>query len=322
MIESDLTIAIPDMISNSYFPIVAASELGYFKREGLDVRLELISPGDKAFAALHSGAVHLVGAEAHTALAVFPDWSGVKLICAQSQGMYWFLVMRSDLMIERGDIASVRGRRIAAAPWVEMGLRRMLVAVGIDPMRDLEIVTLPEILDRQVNTGVTLARALEDRRIDGFWANGMGAAVAVHRGAGSIVLDVRRGDGPPGCFDYTLPVVAATDHFLSAASDTAEAVIRAIAATHAALRRDVGLATLAAERLFPPLEADLIRNLVQLDLPFYDTSLSEYTVQNLNAFAFDMGLLKQPVPFDKVVATIMSGAAKHDVVQAVILPPG
>jgi NitT/TauT family transport system substrate-binding protein len=113
----------------------------YFKREGLGVRLELISPGDKAFAALHSGAVHLVGAEAHTALAVFPDWSGVKLICAQSQGMYWFLVMRSDLMIKRGDIASVRGRRIAAAPWVEMGLRRMLVAVGIDPMRDLEIVT-------------------------------------------------------------------------------------------------------------------------------------------------------------------------------------
>jgi hypothetical protein len=92
--------------------------------------------------------------------------------------------------------------------------------------------------------------------------------------------------------------------------------------THAALRRDVGLATLAAERLFPPLEADLIRNLVQLDLPFYDTSLSEYTVQNLNAFAFDMGLLKQPVPFDKVVATSMSGAAKHDVVQTVKLPRG
>jgi hypothetical protein len=27
-----------------------------------------------------------------------------------------------------------------------------------------------------------------------------------------------------------------------------------------------------------------------------------------------MGLLKQPVPFDKVVASSMSGAAKHDVV--------
>jgi NitT/TauT family transport system substrate-binding protein len=310
MIKTDLTIAIPDLISNSYFPIVAASELGYFKREGLEVTLELISPADKAFAALHSGAVDLVGAEAHTALAVFPDWSGVKLICAQSQGMYWFLVMRSDLAIERGDIASVRGRRIAAAPWVEMGLRRMLVAAGIDPVRDLEIVTPAEILDRQVNTGITLAGALEERRIDGFWANGMGATVAVHRGAGFVVLDVRRGDGPPGCFDYTLPVVAATDHFLSVASDTAAAAVRAIAATHAALRQDVGLAMLAAKRLFPPLETDLIRNLVELDLPFYDTSLSKHTVEKLNAFAFDMGLLKQPVPFDKVVATSMISAVK------------
>jgi hypothetical protein len=79
MIKTDLTIAIPDLISNSYFPIVAASELGYFKREGLEVTLELISPGDKAFAALRSGAVDLVGAEAHTALAVFPNWSGMKL---------------------------------------------------------------------------------------------------------------------------------------------------------------------------------------------------------------------------------------------------
>jgi hypothetical protein len=35
-----------------------------------------------------------------------------------------------------------------------------------------------------------------------------------------------------------------------------------------------------------------------------------------------MGLLKQPVPFDKVVATSMSGAAKHDVVQTVKLPRG
>src|SRR5258708_34185207 len=121
--------------------------------------------------------------------------------------------MRSDLMIERGDLASVRGRRIAAAPWVEMGLRRMLFAVGIDPLRDLEIVTLPEILNRQVNTGVTLAKALEERRIDGFWANGMGAAVAGHRGGGPVALDVRRGGGALGCFNYTPPVVGGTELF-------------------------------------------------------------------------------------------------------------
>ena len=62
-----------------------------FKAEGLDVELELIFPVDKAYAALRDGAVDFVGGSAHSALAAFPRFKGVKLICAQAQGMYWFL---------------------------------------------------------------------------------------------------------------------------------------------------------------------------------------------------------------------------------------
>ena len=74
-----MKLAVPDMISNSYFPAIAAIELGFFKKEGLDVELELIFPVDKAYAALHSGAVDFVGGSAHSALAGFPEWQGVKL---------------------------------------------------------------------------------------------------------------------------------------------------------------------------------------------------------------------------------------------------
>ena len=41
-----MKLAVPDLISNSYFPAVAAVELGFFKHEGLDVSLELIFPVD------------------------------------------------------------------------------------------------------------------------------------------------------------------------------------------------------------------------------------------------------------------------------------
>ena len=92
-----MKLAVPDVISNSYFPAAAAVELGFFRREGLDVSVELIFPVDKAYQALREGTVDLVGGSAHSALAAFPEWDGVKLICAQAQGMYWFLVMRSDL---------------------------------------------------------------------------------------------------------------------------------------------------------------------------------------------------------------------------------
>src|SRR6476660_4847223 len=115
-------LAVPDIISNSYFPAVAAIKLGFFREEGLDVSLELIFPVDKAYAAMRDGTVDFVGGSAHSALAAFPEWRGVKLLCAQAQGMYWFLVMRSDLKPQRNELGIVKGRSIGAAPWVEMGL--------------------------------------------------------------------------------------------------------------------------------------------------------------------------------------------------------
>ena len=37
-----MKLAVPDMISNSYFPAEAAIELGFFRDEGLNVSLEMI----------------------------------------------------------------------------------------------------------------------------------------------------------------------------------------------------------------------------------------------------------------------------------------
>ena len=50
--------------------------------------------------------------------------------------MYWMLVVRSDLDAERGDIDAVKGLSIGAAPFVDLGLRRMLTEWGIDIEKD------------------------------------------------------------------------------------------------------------------------------------------------------------------------------------------
>src|SRR6202165_3078132 len=154
-----MKLAVPDLISNSYFPAVAAAELGLFRAQGLDITIELMSPVDKAYAALRDGAVDFVGGSAHSALAAFPQWEGVKLICAQAQGMYWFLVMHRKLGVARGNVAGVKGRSIGAAPWVEMGLRRLLIESGIDLIRDgVKIAPVPGALAAGVNFGVTEAK--------------------------------------------------------------------------------------------------------------------------------------------------------------------
>ena len=280
-----MKLAVPDVISNSYFPAAAAIELGFFREEGLDVSLELIFPVDKAYAALRDGAVDFVGGSAHSALAAFPEWRGVKLLCAQGQGMYWFLVMHADLKPARGDIAIVKGKSIGAAPWVEMGLRRLLIEAGIDPVRDgVSIAPVPGAQGAGVNFGVTAAKALEERKIDGFWANGMGAEVAVRRGVGTIVLDVRRGDGPKPCFNYTMASIATTERLIANAPDAAAAAVRAIVKTQAALRADPERATAVGRKLFPPSEAALIAELIRRDVPYYDASISEDFVAGMNGF--------------------------------------
>ena len=298
-----IKIAVPDMISNSYFPVLAACELGFLRAQGFESSLVLMSPADKGYQALKDGEVDFVAAEAHAALAVFPRWRDMKLVCAQAQGMYWFLVMRADLGAKRGDLRCVRGRRIGASPWVELGLRRLLIEAGLDPDQEgIAIAPIPGGLELKVNTGVTAVEALESRVIDGFWANGMGAEIAVRRGAGTIVLDVRRGDGPKDAFDYTLPVVATTDRLIQNSPETAAAMIRAVVASHAALRNDVSLAAAVGGKLFPPTQAELIAGLVARDLPFYDASLFRHSVATLNRFARDVGLLDCDPSYEDVVA--------------------
>ena len=299
-----MKLAIPDMISNSYFPAIAAIELGLFKREGLDVELELIYPVDKSYAALREGTVDFVGGSAHSALSAFPRWQGAKLLCAQGQGMYWFLVMHRDLGGKRGDVEVVKGRRIGAAPWVDFGLRRLLIEAGIDLERDkVTIAPVPGAQGAGINFGVTAARALEERKIDGFWANGMGTEVAVRRGAGTVVLDVRRGDGPKPCFNYTMASIATTDQLIKRSPDAAAAAVRAIVNTHAALKTDPARATEVGRKLFPPSEAELIAELIRRDLPYYDASISRTFVAGMNQFSRDVGILTGDVAYEDIVAT-------------------
>jgi ABC-type nitrate/sulfonate/bicarbonate transport system substrate-binding protein len=299
-----MRIAVPDLISNSYFPAVAAVELGFFKAEGLDAQLELLFPVPKTMEALRDGRLDFVAGAAHATLSAFPEWRGARLLAALAQRMYWLLVVRSDLGARRGDVSCVKGLRIGAAPGPDAGLRRLLVEAGLDLERDgVQIGPIPGTNEPGVSFGVTAAKALEAGALDGFWANAMGAEVAVRRGVGTVVLDVRRGDGPPAALSYTFPALVTTEQMIEREPDTVAAAIRAVVKTQQALRADPSQATAVGTRLFPPMEADLIAGLIERDVPYYDPSISEENVVSLNRFAQDMELLSASVPYDRVVAT-------------------
>ncbi len=299
-----MKLVLPDMISNSYFPAIAAADLGCFAAEGVDIDVELITPVDKSYEYLRDGTADFVAGSAHSAVHAFPEWDGVKLIAAQGQGMYWFLIMRADIGAKRGDLSAVKGRKIGAAPWVNLGLRRMLEAGGIDIVRDqVEIIPVPGFVGAGMNFGVMAAQALEDGKIDGFWANGMGAEVAVTRGVGTMVLDIRRGDGPKGCFDYTFASIATTDKLIAEQPDAVAACVRGISRVHRLLKAEPERAFEVGKKRFPPSEAALITTLIKRDLPYYDASISPHTVTAMQTFLQEVGKQGAAKPYDAVVAS-------------------
>jgi ABC-type nitrate/sulfonate/bicarbonate transport system substrate-binding protein len=302
-----MKIATPDLVTNSYFPALAAEELGLYREEGLDAHVELL-PSLGAVNALRDGAVDFVAGNSHSTLLAFPGWKGAKLVVTLSRGTPWLLVMRTDLAVRRGDVAVVKGRRIAAAPGPDRAFLRLLAESGIDPARDgVAIAPPPGALDPGASFGVLAADALERGIVDGFWANALGSETAVRRGVGKIVVDVRRGDGPAGAGDYTFAALSTTDALIARDPASVSAAVRAIVKAQRVLKKDPARATEVGRRRFPPAAAELIATLVERDLPFYDPTISEAAVAATNRFAQALGLLTAPVGYDDVVAKGVRG---------------
>ena len=306
-----MKVVIPDLVSNSYFPTIAAVEMGFFKEEGLDAELELIYPVDNCYRALRDGKCDFVGGSAHSVPSAFAEWQGAKLLGTLAQGTYWFLIMRADLHAKRGDLSCVKGRKIGAAPMIDIGLKELLKEAGIDPVRDnVQIAPPPMPAVPNVSFGVNAAKAMEDGKIDGFWANGMGAEVAVRRGAGTLVLDARRGDGPKSLYGYTFGALVTRADLVETTPDKAAAAVRALVKTQKALKADPKRATKVGEKWFPAFEASLIATLVERDLPYYDPTISKGAFDSMCKFAQTSGLTKGVGRYEDVVATQFSNLWK------------
>jgi ABC-type nitrate/sulfonate/bicarbonate transport system substrate-binding protein len=296
-------IATPDLVTNSYFPALAAEELGVYREEGLDAHVELL-PSLEAVTALRDGTVDFVAGGAHTTLLAFPRWQGARLVVTLSQGTPWLLVVRADLQARRGDIGAIKGLRLGAAPGPDRALLRLLTEVGIDPTRDgVTIGPVPGALEAGASFGVVAAEALERGLVDGFWANALGSETAVRRGVGKVIADVRRGDGPPGAGQYTFAALSTTEALIAREPEQVAAAVRAIVRTQRLLMKEPARATEVGRRRFPPAAVEIIAAIVERDLAFYDPVVGEAAVASMNGFAQAIGLLAGPVAYDQVVAT-------------------
>jgi ABC-type nitrate/sulfonate/bicarbonate transport system substrate-binding protein len=139
--------------------------------------------------------------------------------------------------------------------------------------------------------------------VDGVWANVLGCELAVHLAGACVVIDTRRGDGPPGAGNYSFAALAVKESLIEAEPERVEAVIRSVVRAQSVIRQDPLRATEVARKLFPALEAELMGQILARDAEFYQPSISMEAIGEMNRFATAVGLLSSSVPYEQIVAT-------------------
>jgi ABC-type nitrate/sulfonate/bicarbonate transport system substrate-binding protein len=302
-------LVVADLGSPSYFVATAAATLGFFKEEGIEMAPVIGSEdAEQNTKGLNEGTAHFFGGPAYGPLKTFPEFEGVKILCALAQHSYWFMGIRKDLDVEKGDLNALKGLRISSSQSSPgQGLRQMLADAGLDLERDnIKIVKAPSAGKHQKFRGSDGVIALQQGISDAFWGNGMRLEIGVRSGLAKLHIDLRRGDGPPGARFYNFPALAASEAFINAHPDLAAGAVRAIVKTQKALKLDPSLATEVGRKVFPEEEADIIATLVTRDAPFYDANVSQEAIEGLNKFCVARGLMSKPVPYEKLVATQFS----------------
>lgn len=296
---------VADVDSPSYFVATAAVKLGFFKAEGVDVEFVPEYGAKSGPEKLKDGSIHFFGGPAFAATRAFPMWKGAKLLCALAQYSYWFMGIRKDIDIPRGDVAALKGLRIASSfKFPRTALRHMLMEAGLN-LDDVQIVeSLASESEWHSLDGV---KAIEQNHADAFWGNGMRLALAEKAGLAKLHLDLRRGDGPHGAQYYNFAALTVTDALIKNEPEVAAAAIRAIRATQEALKADASLARqVGADLLFPKDQTELIPTLVARDSPYYTADIGAEAIEGLNRFAGANGLTERKLDPDEIVATQFS----------------
>ena len=211
-----LRLMVADVDSPSYFVATAAIELGFFKEEGIDIEFELVYGARSGPERLRDGTLHFFGGPAYAATRAFPAWKGARLLCALAQYSYWFMAVRADLGVKRGDMNAIKGLRISSSTaFPDLALKHMLAQAGIDLERDkVEIVPSLTTGKNELWRGRDGVDAIK-RGADAYWGNGMRAAIGEKLGVAKIHLDLRRGDGPPGARLYNFAALTTTDQLIN-----------------------------------------------------------------------------------------------------------
>lgn len=286
----------------TFVVLYAAEHLGYFKGEGLNCQFSDFEGGAEVTTAMVGGSIDFAGTYVERPMILAEKGFAAKNLLAVLNRNPIFLVVKKTLPAT--DVKGLKGTKLGmtrAGSATDLALRAVLRDAGLEPDRDVAVIA--------VGSSSSAAAALRAGQIDGFMGGEPGGAVIVHQlKIGRYFIEPLRDQGPKFLRDMTFPTLQASDRYIQANPQTVERVVRAVAKTQKRLREDPEAGVKVAQKIFPTLDVELIRNIILLQRPSYIPTITEDAIRTANQFQKQAGVVKGDFPYDKIVAVQFKSA--------------
>jgi NitT/TauT family transport system substrate-binding protein len=286
----------------TFVVLYAAEHLGYFKAEGLNCQFSDFEGGAEVTTAMVGGSIDFAGTYVERPMILAEKGFAAKNLLAVLNRNPIFLVVKKTLSAT--DVKGLKGTKLGmtrAGSATDLALRAVLRDAGLEPDRDVAVIA--------VGSSSSAAAALRAGQIDGFMGGEPGGAVIVHQlKIGRYFIEPLRDQGPKFLRDMTFPTLQASDRYIQANPQTVERVVRAVAKTQKRLREDPEAGVKVAQKIFPTLDVELIRNIILLQRPSYIPTITEDAIRTASQFQKQAGVVKGDFPYDKIVAVQFKSA--------------
>ncbi len=282
-------------------PVYIAEAAGYMAEEGLDLELTEVDSGALGIAALVSGGVQLVDADPFQAVQLLSQGKSVQFMYNLTKGVTLDMVMRSDVLKEKNISRSTPiAQRFAALRGLKLGItkpgaatdvymRYYLKKAGIDPERDVQIVT--------VGGGTALLATLKTRQIDAFHLSAPTPYLAQREGFGEIIIKASAGDVPE-LTNFLYTGIATTKEYADKNSDVLKRWTKAVNRANGLLRQNESAALGHLRKYFPRMDPAVLSLAMREIIPVLspDGAMNEQMVQKHLDFLQDTGQISSKPP--------------------------
>jgi NitT/TauT family transport system substrate-binding protein len=290
-------------------PVYIAEAAGYMTEEGIDLELTEVDSGALGIAALVSGGVQLVDADPFQAVQLLNQGKSVQFMYNLTKGVTLDMVVSSEVVKAKNLSRNMPiAQRFAALKGLKLGItkpgaatdvymRYYLKRAGIDPERDVQIVT--------VGGGAALLATMRTRQIDAFHLSAPTPYLAQRDGFGEVIIKASAGDVPE-LTNFLYTGIAVNKEYAGKNADALRRWTKAVNRANVLMRKDEAAAITHLRKYFPRMDPAVLTLAMREIIPVLspDGVMTEQMVQKHLDFLKDTNQIEsKPTAKDGVLWT-------------------